>query len=99
VSEKREPRFDHRVALVLRFGAFAAFFVMLTGVAARVLFDGALPPRIELVGVLIMLITPVVRVFVVMTLFFRGKDWRYGWISTGVLLILLLGSIYGIGEH
>jgi uncharacterized membrane protein len=38
------------------------------------------------------------RVFVAMLLFFREKDWRYGWISAGVLLILLLGSLLGIGE-
>jgi uncharacterized membrane protein len=46
-----------------------------------------------------MLFTPLVRVFVAMALFFREKDWRYGWISAGVLLILLLGSVFGIGER
>jgi uncharacterized membrane protein len=46
-----------------------------------------------------MLLTPLVRVLVAMALFFREKDWRYGWISAGVLLILLLGSVFGIGER
>jgi len=46
-----------------------------------------------------MLITPVVRVFVAMVLFVREKDWKYGAISGGVLLILLLGTLFGIGEH
>jgi uncharacterized membrane protein len=46
-----------------------------------------------------MLITPVVRVFVAMVLFLREKDWKYGAISAGVLMILLLGSLFGIGEH
>jgi uncharacterized membrane protein len=46
-----------------------------------------------------MLITPVVRVFMACTLFLKEKDWKYGAISFGVLLILLLGAVYGIGEH
>jgi hypothetical protein len=32
-------------------------------------------------------------------LFFREKDYKYGWISFGVLMILVLGSVFGIGEH
>ncbi len=85
MSEKREPGFDLALALV--------------GVVAHILVDGAIAARLELAGVLIMLLTPLVRVFVAMVLFFREKDWRYGWISAGVLLILLLGSVFGIGER
>lgn len=98
MSERREPGFDRALALVLRIGAFAGFFVMLAGVVAHILVDGTISTRIELAGVLIMLVTPVIRVLVAMVLFFREKDWRYGWISAGVLLILLLGSVFGIGE-
>jgi uncharacterized membrane protein len=58
-----------------------------------------MPLEIERVGVLLMLATPVVRVIVACFLFFREKDWRYGWISLGVLLILILGSVFGYGEH
>ena len=46
-----------------------------------------------------MLATPIVRVIVSCFLFFQEKDWKYGWISLGVLVILLLGSVFGIGEH
>ena len=99
MSQAREPEFDRAVALVLRIGAFAAFFVMLAGVVAAVIVEGRIAARIELAGVMIMLITPVVRVFVAMVLFVREKDWKYGAISGGVLLILLLGSLFGIGEH
>jgi len=99
MSQAREPEFDRAVALVLRIGAFAAFFVMLAGVLAAVIVEGRIAARIELAGVMIMLITPVVRVFVAMVLFVREKDWKYGAISGGVLLILLLGTLFGIGEH
>jgi uncharacterized membrane protein len=49
--------------------------------------------------VLLMLATPVVRVLVAGILFLREKDWKYGAISFGVLTILLLGAVFGIGEH
>jgi hypothetical protein len=32
-------------------------------------------------------------------LFLREKDWKYGAISFGVLTILLLGAVFGVGEH
>lgn len=72
---------------------------MLAGVIAHVFVDGAISTRIELAGVLIMLATPAVRVLVAMVLFFRARDGRYGWISAGVLPILLLGTLFGISEH
>jgi len=99
VSEKREPGFDRALALVLRIGAYAGFFVMAAGVVAHLLVDGLIAARLEVAGVLILLVTPVVRVFVAMVLFFRERDRRYGWISAGVLLILLLGSVFGVGER
>jgi uncharacterized membrane protein len=99
VSEKREPGFDRALAHVLRVGAYAGFFVMIAGVIAQILVDGKIAARLELAGVLILLVTPMVRVVVAMLLFFRERDWRYGWISAGVLLILLLGSVFGIGER
>jgi len=58
-----------------------------------------IPVEIERAGVLLMLATPVVRVIVACFLFFREKDYRYGYISLGVFLILMLGVVFGIGEH
>jgi len=85
--------------MVLRVGAFACFFVMLAGLIDGWFMTGAIPTDIERAGVLLMLATPVVRVIVACFLFFREKDYKYGWISLGVLVILLLGSVFGIGEH
>jgi len=99
MSELREPAFDRAVALVLRVGAFGCFFIMLTGLIVGIFFKGRIPLNIERAGVLLMLATPVVRVIVACFLFFREKDNKYGWISLGVLVILLLGSVFGIGEH
>ena len=99
MSQVREPAFDRAVAIVLRTGAFACFFVMITGLIAGFLIHGNIPLYIERAGVLLMLATPVVRVMVACYLFFKEKDMRYGWISLGVLVILMLGALFGIGEH
>jgi uncharacterized membrane protein len=72
---------------------------MLTGLLTGLFMAGRVPLSIERVGVLLMLATPVVRVVVACFLFFKEKDYRYGYISLGVLVILLLGSVFGIGEH
>jgi uncharacterized membrane protein len=99
MSQLRQPAFDRIVALVLRVGAFACFFVMLAGLLIGLFIHGRVPAEIERAGVLLMLATPVVRVAVAGVLFLREKDWKYGAISFGVLTILLLGALFGIGEH
>jgi uncharacterized membrane protein len=99
MSQVREPEFDRAVALVLRIGAFTCFFVMLAGLISGLFVSGRIPLGIERAGVLLMLATPVVRVMVACFLFFREKDMKYGWISLGVLVILMLGAVFGIGEH
>ena len=99
MSQLREPAFDRAVAMVLRVGAFGCFFIMLAGLMAGLFLSGHIPLGIERAGVLLMLATPVVRVMVACFLFFREKDFKYGWVSLGVLVILMLGAIFGIGEH
>lgn len=99
MSQQREPNFDRAVAMVLRVGAFGCFFIMLAGLIDGLFMGGHISLDIERVGVLLMLATPVVRVMVACFLFFREQDYRYGYISLGVLVILLLGSVFGIGEH
>jgi uncharacterized membrane protein len=99
MSQVREPEFDRVVALVLRIGAFTCFFVMLAGLIDGFFVKGHMATDIERAGVLLMLATPVVRVFVACILFFRENDRKYGMISLGVLVILLLSAVFGIGEH
>ena len=99
MSQLREPDFDRAVAFVLRVGAFGCFLIMLSGLLVGLFVQGHVPGDIERAGVLLMLATPVVRVAVAGVLFLREKDWKYGAISLGVLAILLLGALFGIGEH
>ncbi len=99
MSQVREPGFDRAVAMVLRIGAFSCFFIMLAGLIDGLFMTGRIPIQIERAGILLMLATPVVRVIVACFLFFRERDWKYGWISLGVLVILMLSLVFGIGEH
>jgi uncharacterized membrane protein len=99
MSQLREPAFDRAVAMVLRVGAFGCFFIMLAGLITGLFLSRRIPLSIERAGVLLMLATPVVRVMVACFLFFREKDFKYGWVSLGVLVILMLGAVFGIGEH
>ncbi|HEY6467327.1 MAG TPA: DUF1634 domain-containing protein [Candidatus Acidoferrales bacterium] len=99
MSQVREPEFDRLVAMVLRIGAFSCFFVMLAGLIDGLIIKGRIASDIERAGVLLMLATPAVRVLVACILFFRENDRKYGFISLGVLVILLLGAVFGIGEH
>jgi uncharacterized membrane protein len=99
MSQLREPAFDRVIALVLRIGAFGCFFIMLAGLLVGIFVHGKVPQDIERAGVLLMLATPVVRVAVAGVLFLREKDWKYGAIALGVLTILLLGAVFGVGEH
>jgi uncharacterized membrane protein len=99
MNQRREPAFDRIVALVLRVGAFGCFFIMLAGLFGGLFLGGHLPLTLERAGVVLMIATPVVRVIVACFLFFQEKDFKYGWISFGVLVILMLGMVFGIGEH
>jgi uncharacterized membrane protein len=99
MSQLREPAFDRQVALVLRIGAYGGFLIMLAGLVVGLSPTGEMSFAIERVGVLVMLATPVTRVVVACVLFLSEKDWKYGGISFGVLVILLLSAVFGIGEH
>ncbi|HEX4488064.1 MAG TPA: DUF1634 domain-containing protein [Terriglobales bacterium] len=99
MSQIREPAFDRVVSRVLMIGAFVGFAVMLCGAVLAMYSDSAWTRPIETAGVVVMLGTPLVRVAVVCVLFLREKDWRYSAISFGVLVILLLGAMFGIGER
>jgi hypothetical protein len=99
MNQVREPEFDRVVGLVLGVGAVACFLIMLAGLISSWFVSREVSLAIERTGVILMLATPVLRVMVACFLFFREKDWKYGWISLGVLVILMLGSVFGIGEH
>ncbi len=52
---------------------------------------------IAYVGLLVLMITPVVRMIVLVFGFSQERDWRFVWISLVVLAGLLISGIYSIG--
>ncbi len=99
MSETRDPKLDAFVASTLRWGAYAAFGVLLAALILTPLVSAATSGLLYRVGVLVMMATPALRVFIALLVFLRERDYKYALVSAGVLLILLLGSVFGIGEH
>jgi uncharacterized membrane protein len=99
MSEARDQQLDKVVALSLRWGAYISFAILLTGLVSTTVLPVRTTYLIDLVGVVVMMSTPAFRVLIAVIVFFRERDYKYTLVATGVLLILLLGSIFGIGEH
>ncbi len=99
MTEQRDPRLDAFVATTLRWGAYAAFAVLLAALLATPFIPTQTSNLLYRVGVLVMMATPGLRVLIALLVFLRERDYKYSLVAAGVLLILLLGSVFGIGEH
>jgi len=88
---------DQVVALTLRAGAFGAFGLIVAGLLAGGL-GADVGSRLTWAGVLLLLATPVLRIVVALLLFVRERDWRYVWVSLGVLAIVLASSWFGVAH-
>ena len=99
MSEARDPRLDAIIAKTLRWGAYVAFAVLLAALIATPFVSSHTAGQLYRAGVLVMMATPGLRVLIAMLVFLRERDYKYSLVAAGVLLILLLGSVFGIGEH
>jgi uncharacterized membrane protein len=99
MTEARDQELDVVVARSLRWGAYIAFAILLTGLLSTPFLSLRTTFLVDTVGVLVMMSTPAFRVLIAIIVFLRERDYKYTLVATGVLLILLLGSIFGVGEH
>lgn len=99
MTEARDQKLDIVVARSLRWGAYIAFAILLAGLLSTPFLPVHTTFLIDTVGVVVMMSTPAFRVLIAIIVFLRERDYKYTLVATGVLLILLLGSIFGIGEH
>lgn len=99
MTEARDQKLDVVVARSLRWGAYIAFAILLAGLISTPFLPLRTTFLIDTVGVVVMMSTPAFRVLIAIIVFLRERDYKYTLVATGVLLILLLGSIFGIGEH
>ncbi|AEJ23133.1 DUF1634 domain-containing protein [Weissella koreensis] len=49
-------------------------------------------------GLFVLILTPVIRVLTSVFAFMKVKDWTYMWITSLVLLILIVAMIFGISQ-
>lgn len=99
MTEARDQNLDLLVARALRWGAYLAFAILLAGLVLSPFVSTHNAHLIDTVGVLVMMATPAFRVLIAVVVFVRERDFKYSLVALGVLLILLLGSVFGIGEH
>ncbi len=99
MTEARDPKLDLLVARSLRWGAYIAFGILLAGLVLSPFVSPRTAHLVNTVGVLVMMTTPAFRVLIAVVVFVRERDFKYSLVALGVLLILLLGSVFGIGEH
>ncbi len=87
------------VVLLLMSGPwFLSFYSKPPG--ARVLLRGALylaPPSLAEVGILLMLLTPIVRIGVAIAGFAGERDYRYALVGLGVLGVVLVSIAFAMG--
>ena len=100
------------IQIVLRGGLAIAFVLMVTGIlvkAAEGHSDAPSTPLFSLgsaddvgdiimaVGILVLAITPAVRVFSLIVLWAREKDWHYTGVAVAVLVVLAAAAAIGHG--
>lgn len=97
-QEKRSPKpedFDHRIAVILRAGAYGSVALFLLG-----LLLWAISPPLGIcvmrIGLLLLMATPVLRIITLLFSYLYARDWKYALISFVVLLIVVASSLLGI---
>ena len=97
---------------VLKFGSYGSALLMLVGVLLALIRPSrrASYPLEDLAshllrldatavmqaGITLLLLTPVIRILVAIFCFAREGDYRYAWISSGVLLIVISSVLFRV---
>jgi uncharacterized membrane protein len=86
----KPPRLEGLLAGVLHYGTWFASAVIAGGLALALMAsrDGM---RIVTAGIALFILLPVLRVFVMLMVFLRERDYRFSAIAGLVLLIIFLG--------
>jgi hypothetical protein len=98
------PLLERLLAMVLQYGTWLASAAIGVGLAVALLDShsglntvGFLSStRIISVGILLFILLPVFRVFLMLLVFLKERDYRFSVIAGLVLLILVLGFVVGM---
>ena len=91
---RRDTAMDHLLSLTLKTGAYLSFACIATGLVLR--FVGNFADSITVIGFLILLATPGLRIIVAGIQFLRERDFKYAAVSAGVFAIILLAFVLGV---
>jgi len=85
---------DKVLALTLKLGAYAAFVLVIAGLILQL----AVPwgTKVAAAGLLVLLVTPALRIIVACLQFLRERDFKYALVSFGVLAIVVLAYVLGL---
>ncbi len=86
---------DRVIALTLRCGAYTSLAMLLLATVLEAAGESHALLAAK-AGVMVLLLTPLLRILVTLVAFFRERDWRYVLISAGVLAIVLWASLAGV---
>jgi uncharacterized membrane protein len=85
---------DRVLSLTLKFGAYTALALIVAGLMLRFFVPWGV--KVTSAGLLVLLITPALRVVAACVQFLRERDFKYALVSFGVLAIVLLAYFLGI---
>ena len=92
----RERRMERALAAMLHYGTWGASLVIALGLASAMIHSLAVPGlRIVACGIGLLILLPVLRVGLMLVMFVREKDYRFGAIAAAVLLIIAAGYALG----
>lgn len=97
----RRRALDRLLARVLHRGTWLGWSVIALGLALPMAgWSGALSAvisrRVVTAGIALLIVLPVLRVLLMLIVFVRERDFRFGVIAILVLAIILLGSVLGM---
>jgi len=99
-SEKKQAEVEAIelvLARFLRVGSMIAAALLAVGIAAMLLGQTVLAPKLITAGLLVLLGTPVMRVLVAGFIFVKQKDWHFACFSLVVLCAMAAGIYFGSG--
>jgi len=85
---------DRVLSHTLKFGAYTAFALIVAGLVLQ--FAVPWGAKVAAAGLLVLLVTPVLRIIAACLQFLHERDFRYALVSFGVLAIVVLAYVLGI---
>ena len=92
--EKDQRREDRLIALTLKIGAYSAFACIVVGLLLH--YFAGYGNQVTIIGMIILLATPVVRIIVAGVEFLLERDFKYALVSLGVFGIVALAYWLGV---